>query len=102
MTLPGRIRPYGEICPLCHLQFARSWTSSYLRKVVIILTVLQNGKLRQFKAVDKIKLEMYVQLLRTLVFQTEHKSLFFFSLTHTLTYTLIRASHTRRLLPDTL
>jgi len=89
--LAGRIRPCGEICPLCHLHFARSWTSSYLHKVVIILTVLRNGNLRHFKAVNKIKLEMYVQLLRTLVFQTEHKSLFFFSLTHTRTYTLIHA-----------
>jgi len=100
--LAGRIRPYGEICPLFHLHFARSWTSSSLRKVVIILTVLQNGNLRHFKAVNKIKLEMYVQLLRTLVSQTEHKSLFFFSLTHTLTYTLIHASLTRKLLSDTL
>ena len=95
--LAGRIRPCGEICPLCHLHFARSWTSSYLHKVVIILTVLRNGNLRHFKAVNKIKLEMYVQLLRTLVFQTEHKSLFFFSLTHTRTYTLIRASRTLKL-----
>ena len=64
--------------------------------------MLRNGSLRDFKAVNKIKLEMYVQLVRTLVFQTEHKSLFFFSLTHTLTYTLTRASRTRKLDPDTL
>ena len=101
LTLPGRIRPCGEICPLCQLHFARSWTLSCLRKVVIILTMLQNGTLRHFKAIHKIKLEMYVQLLRTLAFQTEYKSLFFFffSLTHTLTHshthTLIRAAHTQ-------
>lgn len=87
MTLPGRIRPCGEICPLCHLHFARSWNSSYLSKVVIILTMLQNGNLRHFKALRKIKLEMYGKLLRTLAFQTEHKSLFF-SLTPTLTHSL--------------
>jgi hypothetical protein len=95
LTLPCRIRPCGEICPLCCLHFARIWASSYLRKVVIILTMLQNGTLRHFKAIHKIKLEMHVQLQCNLAFQTEHKSLFFFffSLTHTLTHTLIRASH---------
>jgi hypothetical protein len=72
MTLPGRIKQCGEICPLHHLHLVRSWASSYPRKVVIILTMLQNVNLRGIIAVHKIKLEMYVQLLSALAFQTQY------------------------------